>query len=57
MYELDPVLDADKSSHSGIVTFGNDRTDRWAALPAEMDSEDLARTVLRITREKPLTRG
>jgi len=51
VYDLDPVIDADKSEHSGLITFGNDRTDRWAALPALMDSEEIVETVLRITRE------
>lgn len=52
VYDLDPVIDADKTQHSGIITFGNDRTDRWAALPALMNSAEIARTVLRITRDK-----
>lgn len=51
VYDLDPVIDADKESHAGIITFGNDRTNRWAALPALMDSRGIARTILRITRD------
>ena len=51
VYDLDPVVDADKTQHSGILTFGNDRTNQWAALPAMMDSKGLARTILRITRD------
>ena len=50
VYDLDPVIDANKSSHAGILTFGNDRTDRWAALPAMMDSRGIAKTVSWITR-------
>lgn len=50
VYDLDPVIDADKSEHSGLLTFGNDRTDQWAALPALMSSEEIVETVLRITR-------
>ena len=52
VYDLDPIVDADKTQHSGIVTFGNDRTNQWAALPALMDSNGLARTILRITRDR-----
>ncbi len=52
VYDLDPIVDADKTQHSGIVTFGNDRTNQWAALPALMDSKGLARTILRITRDR-----
>ena len=51
VYDLDPVIDADKSEHSGLITFGNDRTDQWAALPALMNSEEIAETVLRITHD------
>ena len=51
VYDLDPVIDADKSEHSGLITFGNDRTDRWAALPALMNSHEIVETVLRITRD------
>jgi len=50
VYDLDPEIDADKTQHSGLITFGNDRTDRWAALPGLMASDEIARTVLRITR-------
>ncbi len=51
VYDLDPIVDADKASHAGILTFGNDRTSQWAALPALMDSRGIARTILRITRD------
>jgi len=51
VYDLDPVIDADKESHAGIITFGNDRTNRWAALPALMNSRGIARTISRITRD------
>ena len=50
LYDLDPVLDADKTQHAGIVIAGNDTTNRWASLPALMDPRQLAQTVLRITR-------
>jgi len=49
VYDLDPIIDADKTQHSGIVTFGNDRTNRWAALPALMHAEQMAATIARIT--------
>lgn len=52
VYDLDPVIDADRSQHSGIVTFGNDTANRWAALPAQMDSAGLARDITRLTRGK-----
>lgn len=48
LYELDPVLDADKTQHASLVTFGNDRLNRWAALPADMNRENLINTLIRI---------
>ena len=48
VYDLDPVVDADKTQHSGIVTFGNDRTDRWAALPSEMDAAQIVEAMIRV---------
>lgn len=49
-YDPDPVVDADKSQYAGIITFGNDRTDRWAALPGLMNARAIVRTVHRLTR-------
>ncbi len=57
VYDLDPVIDADKTQHSGIITFGNDRTNRWAALPALMDPAGMVETILRITRDAGAVRG
>lgn len=48
LYELDPILDADKTQHASLVTFGNDRLNRWAALPADMNRDDLINTIIRI---------
>jgi len=47
VYDLDPVIDADKTEHAGIVTFGSDATDRWAALPALSSIHDLKETITR----------
>lgn len=47
VYDLDPVVDADKTQHSGILTFGNDLTNRWAALPALSNVQDLKATIQR----------
>ncbi len=49
VYDLDPVIDADITQHSGIITFGNDRTDRWAALPALMESAEIVEAIYRFT--------
>lgn len=55
VYDPDPIVDADKTQHSGIVTFGNDRTDRWAALPALMRVDQMAETIVRFTRDDEWT--
>jgi protein SCO1/2 len=47
VYDLDPIIDADKTEHAGILTFGNDATDRWAALPALSTIRDLQDTIIR----------
>ncbi|NCF99444.1 MAG: hypothetical protein GWP39_08045 [Planctomycetia bacterium] len=48
VYDLDPELDADKSEHAGIVTFGNDKTNWWAAVPAMIDPKEVADAIIRI---------
>lgn len=52
VYDLDPEVDADKTQHSGLLTFGNDRTNRWAALPALMPSDQLVEAVLRVAGDR-----
>jgi len=52
VYDLDPIVDADQSQHAGIITFGNDRADRWAALPALMDDRQLTEAIVRLTRQR-----
>ena len=47
VYDLDPIIDADKTQHGGILTFGSDVTDRWAALPALSTIRDLQDTIIR----------
>lgn len=50
-YDLDPLIDADPAQHAGYVTVGNDRKDRWAALPLLMHTPQLVGTILQILRE------
>jgi len=50
LYDPDPVIDRDKTQHAGIVIVGNDTTNRWSSLPALMDPRQIAKTVLRISR-------
>ena len=48
LYDLDPLVDADRSQHAALVTIGNDRTDRWTAQPSGLGSDDLTETFMRI---------
>jgi protein SCO1/2 len=41
----DPVVDADKSEHIGLVRIGNDRLDRWTACPALAKPEQLVEVI------------
>jgi protein SCO1 len=50
-YDLDPVIDANPSQHAGFITVGNDRTNRWTALPLLMHTRQLLGTILRISRD------
>lgn len=56
IYDLDPIVDADKTEHAAILTFGNDRLDRWAALPVGMEYEQLKSAMLRIMGNSPRQR-
>ena len=48
VYDLDPVIDADVTQHAGLLTYGNDRTNRWSALPSMLKPADLTEGILRI---------
>ena len=48
VYDLDPELDSDKTEHAGIVTFGNDNTNWWSAVPALMEANLVADAMIRI---------
>jgi protein SCO1/2 len=42
----DPVLDRDSSQHIGVVKFGNEAFDRWAACPALTDADQIVKSIL-----------
>lgn len=50
-YDPDPAIDNDFRQHSGLLTFGNDKTDRWGALPSGMLPDEIAYTFMRVTRD------
>jgi protein SCO1/2 len=43
--DLDPVVDADKSQHIGVVLYGNERFDRWAACPALSEPREIVKAI------------
>jgi protein SCO1/2 len=44
--DSDPELDRDKSQHIGVVLYGNEALDRWAACPALSNPSEIAKYVL-----------
>jgi protein SCO1/2 len=51
----DPRIDADKSQHSGLLLFGNEPADRWAACPAPFATERLLKLLSRVTGRRTRT--
>src|SRR5262249_27223994 len=41
----DPAVDADKSSHIGVVLYGNEAKQRWAACPSLTDPKEMAKYI------------
>lgn len=44
-YDRDPVVDGDKSTHTGMVRIGNDKYDRWTMSPALAEPEQILATI------------
>jgi protein SCO1/2 len=47
-FDPDPRIDADKSQHSGLLLFGNEPADRWAASPALARTDRLMKLLSRV---------
>lgn len=45
-FDPDPLVDADRSQHIGLVRYGNEALDRWAACPALSEPEQIVRAIL-----------
>lgn len=41
----DPAVDADKTQHIGVVLYGNERFDRWAACPALSEPREIVKYI------------
>jgi protein SCO1/2 len=44
-YDPDPVLDGDKTTHTGMVRIGNDAYDRWTMAPALGGPDSILATI------------
>jgi protein SCO1 len=47
-YDTDPVADADIFRHTGMISIGNDRIDRWCMMPALSDAGQIVRSIREI---------
>lgn len=44
-YDSDPVADADVFKHTGMLSIGNDRIDRWCMMPALSATHQIVRSI------------
>lgn len=44
-YDSDPVADEDVSQHTGMLSIGNDRVDRWCMMPALTATHQIVRSI------------
>lgn len=47
-YDLDPKVDQDVTQHASTLLVGNSTTDRWAAIPAEIQRSQLVSSICRV---------
>ncbi len=50
----DPVVDADKTQHIGVVLYGNERFDRWAACPALSEPKEIVKYIGWVDGSRPV---
>jgi protein SCO1/2 len=56
-YDLDPGVDRDPSTHTGMLRFGNDRMNWWASCPILLRPELVAKKILRVDWPPGMNRG
>jgi len=49
-YDLDPMVDADRSQHTGMVRIGNDAYQRWFMAAAAGDAESIVQVISHVDR-------
>ena len=48
IYDPDPLVDADKTQHGGLVIYGNEASGKWSAIPSMLKPSEINRAVLRV---------
>jgi protein SCO1/2 len=48
IYDRDPKVDADRTQHSALLTYGNEASGSWAATPAVVRADLIAHLVLTV---------
>ena len=56
-YDLDPEVDKDLSTHTGMLRFGNDQMSRWASCATMLRPELVAKYILRVDWPPGMRRG
>ena len=51
--DIDPAVDKEKSEHLGIIRYGNEKSDRWAACPAATRPETIVEYLSWLDPNKP----
>ncbi|CAG8872399.1 SCO family protein [Pseudomonas fluorescens] len=49
-YDINPLIDANKANHSGVVRIGNDTYERWTLAPALAEPEQILATINHVDR-------
>lgn len=49
-FDLNPVVDSDKATHTGMVRIGNDVYGRWTMSPALTSPEHIVATIKHVDR-------
>ncbi|UVE16490.1 SCO family protein [Pseudomonas sp. LS44] len=49
-YDVNPLIDANKANHSGMVRIGNDAYQRWTMAPALAEPEQILATINHVDR-------
>jgi protein SCO1/2 len=56
-FDLNPVVDGDKATHTGMVRIGNDGYDRWTSSSALAKPEQIVATINHVDRARGHTGG